>query len=304
MLDNCAVPWTSDLATGGHSFVRMPYVLAGAAGGRVRTGRVLKFDGGSNCDLFVSLLNVFDVGATTFGDQAYCKTSGGRGAVKVAAASPTHRLRCARWPRRALPRYDRMVGREEDGSGQRPTAVSDAAFAPPPPPPEPVLELDLPPPPPQPAPGAPAAHAEPAPASMAEPAVSRSAHVEAAPNRCPRHPGRVAGWSCEGCGRLCPACARAERLSPTKSMTVCRVCGRMAQTITVHRSDRTPLGVLLGKSVLWPLRPVGVGFALVLAALELAPVVGWIACAAAWAFCSRSCGAPGEGRLPWSRRRL
>jgi hypothetical protein len=73
LLDNCGVLWMSDLATGGHSFARMPYVLAGAAGGRLRTGRALRFNKASNCDLFVSLLNLFDVKATTFGDPAYCK---------------------------------------------------------------------------------------------------------------------------------------------------------------------------------------------------------------------------------------
>jgi hypothetical protein len=73
LLDNCCVFWMSDLATGGHSFSRMPYVLAGAAGGRLRTGRALKYSRASMCDLFVSLLNLFDVEAQTFGDPAHCK---------------------------------------------------------------------------------------------------------------------------------------------------------------------------------------------------------------------------------------
>ena len=63
----------SDLATGGHSYTRMPYVLAGGAGGALPTGRIAHYTHRSNCDLFVSLLNLFGFPDTTFGDPAFCK---------------------------------------------------------------------------------------------------------------------------------------------------------------------------------------------------------------------------------------
>ncbi|HVY25789.1 MAG TPA: DUF1552 domain-containing protein [Polyangiaceae bacterium] len=72
LLDNSVVLWMSDLATGGHSYKRMPYVLAGKAGGSLRTGRLVKYDHRTNCDLFVALLNLFGFDDTTFGDPEYC----------------------------------------------------------------------------------------------------------------------------------------------------------------------------------------------------------------------------------------
>jgi hypothetical protein len=50
----------------------MPYVLAGKAGGSLSTGRLLKYQGRTNCDLFVSLLNLLGFDDTTFGDPNYC----------------------------------------------------------------------------------------------------------------------------------------------------------------------------------------------------------------------------------------
>jgi hypothetical protein len=50
----------------------MPYVLAGKAGGTLPTGRLLHFDGRSNCDLFVSLLQLFGFDESTFGDPEFC----------------------------------------------------------------------------------------------------------------------------------------------------------------------------------------------------------------------------------------
>lgn len=75
LLDNSVVLWMSDLATGGHSYKRMPYVLAGKAGGSLSTGRLLKYKDRTNCDLFVSLLNLLGFDDTSFGDPNYC--SGG-----------------------------------------------------------------------------------------------------------------------------------------------------------------------------------------------------------------------------------
>lgn len=43
LLDNCAVLWCSELATGTHKFNIWPAVVAGGAGGALRTGRYLRF---------------------------------------------------------------------------------------------------------------------------------------------------------------------------------------------------------------------------------------------------------------------
>lgn len=43
LLDNCAVLWCSELATGTHKYNIWPAVVAGGAGGALRTGRYLRF---------------------------------------------------------------------------------------------------------------------------------------------------------------------------------------------------------------------------------------------------------------------
>jgi hypothetical protein len=43
LLDNCAVLWCSELATGTHKFNIWPAIIAGGAGGALRTGRYLRF---------------------------------------------------------------------------------------------------------------------------------------------------------------------------------------------------------------------------------------------------------------------
>jgi hypothetical protein len=49
----------------------MPFLLAGAGGG-LRAGRWLKYDGVSHNDLLVSILNLFGDNRGTFGEAKYC----------------------------------------------------------------------------------------------------------------------------------------------------------------------------------------------------------------------------------------
>lgn len=74
MLDNTLVLWCNELARGNaHSHRDMPFVLAGGASGRLRTGRFLRYPRGFQNDLLVSLLNLMNVPATTFGDPQHCR---------------------------------------------------------------------------------------------------------------------------------------------------------------------------------------------------------------------------------------
>ncbi len=56
LLDNTVLLWSTEVAEGeSHSYKNMPYVLAGGAGGRLRTGRYLKFNDTRSNRLFVSI---------------------------------------------------------------------------------------------------------------------------------------------------------------------------------------------------------------------------------------------------------
>jgi hypothetical protein len=75
LLDNTLIFWTNELARGNaHSHPDMPFVVLGRAGGRLRTGRYLKYSGTvAHNDLLTAFLNVFDVPATSFGDPRFNK---------------------------------------------------------------------------------------------------------------------------------------------------------------------------------------------------------------------------------------
>lgn len=76
VLDNTVVLWTSDFSDGhDHIWRRIPFMLAGSAGGYFRTGRYLTFDDLPHNDLLVSLCHAMGVEVSTFGDERYC--SGG-----------------------------------------------------------------------------------------------------------------------------------------------------------------------------------------------------------------------------------
>jgi hypothetical protein len=62
MLDNSLVVWGSELAKGNsHSFEKMPFVVAGGAGGRLATGRYLQYSGVEHNRLLVSVARLMGV---------------------------------------------------------------------------------------------------------------------------------------------------------------------------------------------------------------------------------------------------
>lgn len=75
LFDNTVILWCNELAKGNtHSRQDAPYVLAGSAGGALRTGRFLSYEGQElpHNNLLVSLLNAMDVPDTTFGKADWC----------------------------------------------------------------------------------------------------------------------------------------------------------------------------------------------------------------------------------------
>ena len=44
-----------------------PILLAGSAGGKINTGRHVKYNNAAQADLFIALLNILNVPARTFG---------------------------------------------------------------------------------------------------------------------------------------------------------------------------------------------------------------------------------------------
>jgi Protein of unknown function (DUF1552) len=62
MLDNSLVVWGSELGRGNsHSFEKMPFVVAGGAGGKLKTGRYLQFNGVEHNRLLVSMAQLMGV---------------------------------------------------------------------------------------------------------------------------------------------------------------------------------------------------------------------------------------------------
>ena len=75
LFDGTLILWCNELAKGNtHSRMGAPYVLAGSAGGALRTGRYLSYDGQSlpHNDLLVSLINALGVPDTRFGKSDWC----------------------------------------------------------------------------------------------------------------------------------------------------------------------------------------------------------------------------------------
>jgi hypothetical protein len=68
MLDNSVVFLSSEIDTGnGHTQINKGIVVVGGAGGKLKTGRHVKYNGDPQANLFISLLNAMGVPATTFG---------------------------------------------------------------------------------------------------------------------------------------------------------------------------------------------------------------------------------------------
>jgi hypothetical protein len=74
LFDSTLILWGNDLAKGNtHSRNGARYVLAGSAGGALRTGRLLRFDAAPHNDLLVSVLHAMDVPDDTFGNADWCR---------------------------------------------------------------------------------------------------------------------------------------------------------------------------------------------------------------------------------------
>ena len=70
--------------------------------------------------------------------------------------------------------------------------------------------------------------------------------------RCEAHRA-VAGWQCTGCHRaLCPDCAAEKTVHPV-TVTVCVVCGELAEELVRKRSDAGSLASRLPGAFVWPL---------------------------------------------------
>ncbi|MFO0761643.1 MAG: DUF1552 domain-containing protein [Byssovorax sp.] len=77
LLDHTLILWCNELGDGEiHARRDMPYVLAGRAGGALKTGRFLQYGGAAagatHNNLLVSLCNAMGVETQTFGNPAYC----------------------------------------------------------------------------------------------------------------------------------------------------------------------------------------------------------------------------------------
>jgi hypothetical protein len=73
LLDNSMVLYCSSMMTGNHDNNRLPVVLLGRGGGRIRTGRALDYLRSSNrrmCSLYLSLMDRAGVRLDRFGDSA------------------------------------------------------------------------------------------------------------------------------------------------------------------------------------------------------------------------------------------
>jgi hypothetical protein len=74
LFDQCLLLWCNELGKGNtHSRNDAPYVLAGSAGGALRTGRFLQYSGDvPHNNFLLSILHTFDVPDTTFGRPEWC----------------------------------------------------------------------------------------------------------------------------------------------------------------------------------------------------------------------------------------
>lgn len=73
LLDHTVVLWTSQIAEGGHNLKRLPWLIAGSAGGYFKTDRYMQYPGGAHNDLFVSVANAMGLPITSFGKASACK---------------------------------------------------------------------------------------------------------------------------------------------------------------------------------------------------------------------------------------
>lgn len=73
LLDNCLVLWCNELSRGNtHAHDDMPFILAGRAGGALRTGRHLVYDHEPHNNLLLAVAQMMGVEANTFGHPEHC----------------------------------------------------------------------------------------------------------------------------------------------------------------------------------------------------------------------------------------
>lgn len=73
LLDNCLVLWCNELSRGNtHSHDDMPFILAGGAGGALRTGRHLVYDREPHNNLLLAVAQLMGVEANSFGHPEFC----------------------------------------------------------------------------------------------------------------------------------------------------------------------------------------------------------------------------------------
>lgn len=71
-LDNTAIVWTGQIASGGHDKGGHRWTIVGGLGGAFKTGRYLKLNGAPQSNLFVSLANGLGVDIDSFGEPQAC----------------------------------------------------------------------------------------------------------------------------------------------------------------------------------------------------------------------------------------
>jgi hypothetical protein len=76
LLDHTAILWVNELARGAaHDHANMPFVVAGGASGRIRTGQYLAFEGEPHNNLLLGLLHAFGFEDSSFGHPDFCTRS-------------------------------------------------------------------------------------------------------------------------------------------------------------------------------------------------------------------------------------
>lgn len=71
-LDHSVVVWGNELGLGNaHTLTDIPFVVAGSAGGYLRTGRYLRYAGVAHNQLWVAMLNAMGIEANAFGHPDY-----------------------------------------------------------------------------------------------------------------------------------------------------------------------------------------------------------------------------------------
>ena len=77
MLDNSLVFFSSEIGNGiNHDQVNKPMLLLGSAGGKIKTGQHVAYNGDPQANLFITMLNALGVPATTFGTAGKAPLTG------------------------------------------------------------------------------------------------------------------------------------------------------------------------------------------------------------------------------------